>query len=107
MSKPRKNLRSVFHGIKFIVFKRVQLKKGLLRFSATSLFFFHRYLIGPTYSLILVGVRAILISFLSFLSQKTYPRKFSRAEVVLVRTLDLFKNLPSHILPFIMMSQIW
>ena len=38
------------------------------------------------YSSIPVGFRAILMSFLSFLSQKTYPGEFVRPEVILSRT---------------------
>ena len=56
------------------------------------IFFFCRYmphgifLIGFTYSLIAVGFRATLISLFSFMSQKTYPRKFLRPEVILSRS---------------------
>ena len=42
-------------------------------------------LIGFSYSLRPVGFRAILMSFLSFLSQKSYPEKFSKPEVILSR----------------------
>ena len=38
------------------------------------------------YSLIPVGFRAILMSFLSFLSQKKYPGEFFRPEVILSRS---------------------
>ena len=34
----KKNLTSYFHQIKFIVFKKVRLKKSLLSYSATSVF---------------------------------------------------------------------
>ena len=55
------------------------------------LFFSHIYtarqiLIGFAYSSIPVGFRAISISFLSFLSQKTYPGKFLRWQVILSRS---------------------
>ena len=39
-------------------------------------------LIGFSYSSKPVGFRAILMSFLNFLSQKTYPGEFSRPEAV-------------------------
>ena len=42
-------------------------------------------LIGFASSLIPVGFRAISMSFLSFLSQKTYPEEFLRPEVILRR----------------------
>ena len=42
-------------------------------------------LIGFAYSSIPVGIRAILMSFFIFLSQKTYPWEFLRSEVVLNR----------------------
>ena len=42
-------------------------------------------LIGFAYSFIPVGFRAMLMSFLSFMSQKTYLGKFLRAEVILSR----------------------
>ena len=79
-----------FYQIKFIVFERVQLKKTLLSYSATS--FFHRYiphgkfLIAFVYSSIPVGFRAISMLFLSFLSQKTYPDKFLRPDIILSRS---------------------
>ena len=38
------------------------------------------------YSLIPVGFRAISMSFLSFLSQKTYPGEFLKPEVILSRS---------------------
>ena len=39
-------------------------------------------MIGLSYSSKPVGFRAILMPFLSFLSQKRYPNEFSRPEVV-------------------------
>ena len=90
LSETRKNLSSFFHQIKFIVFKKVWLRKVLLSYSAAS--FFHRYklhkniLIGFSYSLIPVGFRTILMLFLSFMSQKIYPGEFLRPEVVLSRS---------------------
>ena len=63
------------------------LKKiKLLSYSATS-FSFTGYtewqiLIGFSYSLKPVGFRANSVSFLNFLSQKTYPDEFSRPEGV-------------------------
>ena len=90
MNEPRKNLSSFFHQIKFIVFKIVWIKKGLLNYSPTLLFLTDIYhiviLIKFSYSLIPVGFRAILMSFLSFLSQKTYPKEFLRPEVILSRS---------------------
>ena len=43
-------------------------------------------LIGFACSSIPVGFRAILMSFLSFLSQKAYPGEFLRPEVILSRS---------------------
>ena len=43
-------------------------------------------MIGFANSSIPVGFRAILVSFLSFLSQKTYPGEFVRPEVILSRS---------------------
>ena len=43
-------------------------------------------MIGFAYSLIPINFTAIFMSFLSFVSQKTYPGKFFRPEVVLRRT---------------------
>ena len=43
-------------------------------------------MIDFSYSLIPVGFKAILMTFLSFLSQKTYPGEFLRAEVILSRS---------------------
>ena len=43
-------------------------------------------LIGFSYSLMPVGFRAILMSFLSFLSQKTFPGEFLRPELILSRS---------------------
>ena len=43
-------------------------------------------MIGFAYSLIPVGFRVILMLFLSFVSQKTYPREFLRPEVILSRS---------------------
>ena len=80
MSEPRKKLGSFFHQIKLTVFQRVRLKKRLLSYSATSFFLADIYRMvkfdGFAYSLIPVGFRAVLMSFLSFLSQKTYPGNF-------------------------------
>ena len=90
VSEPRKNLSSFFHQIKFIVFKIVWIKKGLLNYSPILLFLTDIYhiviLIKFSYSLIPVGFRVILMSFLSFLSQKTYPKEFLRPEVILSRS---------------------
>ena len=90
VSEPRKDLSSFFHQIRFTVIKRVRLKKSLLSYSGTS-FFSQIYtawkiLIGFVYSSMSVGFRVISMSFLSFLSQKTYPGKFLRPEVILSRT---------------------
>ena len=66
------------------------IKKGLLSYSGTSFFFTDIYrmklLIGFAYGSILLGFRAISISFLKFLSQKTYPGEFLRLEVILSRS---------------------
>ena len=43
-------------------------------------------MIGFAYSLISVGFRAILMSLLSFLSQKIYPGDFLKSEVILSRS---------------------
>ena len=43
-------------------------------------------MIRLAYSLTAVGFRAILMSFFSFVIQKTYPGKFLRPEVILSRT---------------------
>ena len=43
-------------------------------------------MIGFAYSSIPVGFRAISISFLSFLSQKTFSGKFLRTELILSRS---------------------
>ena len=43
-------------------------------------------MIGFAYSLIPVGFRAILTSFLSFLNQKTYPGEYLRPGVILSRS---------------------
>ena len=43
-------------------------------------------LIRFSYSIISVGFRVILMSFLNFLSQKRYPGEFSRPEVILSRS---------------------
>ena len=87
MSEPRKNLSSFFHQFKFIVFKKVQLKK-VCSVIVLHLFFSQTYtaryiLIGFVYSSVPVDFRAISMSFLSFLSQKTYPGKFLRPKVIL------------------------
>ena len=51
------------------------------------LFFTYIYhMVSFTYSLIPVGFRAILMSFVSFLSQKTYPGKSWRPEFILSRS---------------------
>ena len=53
--------------------------------------FFHRYiphskfLIVFAYSLIPVGFREILVSFLTFLSQKAYPGELLRPKIILSR----------------------
>ena len=82
MNESRKNLSAFFHQIKFIVFERVQLKKF---YSAivphlffTDIYCMVNFLIGFACSSISVDVRAISMSFLSFLSQKTYPGKLLR-----------------------------
>ena len=85
VTEPRKNLSSFFHQIKFIVSKKVWLKNRLLRYSATS-FFFTDICRTFSHSLILVGFRATLMSFLSFLSHKPYPGEFLRPEVILSRS---------------------
>ena len=58
-------------------------------------------MIGFVYSLIPVGFRAISMSFLSFLSQKTYPGEFLRPEVILsrsyLRKCSIWLGLPSSI----------
>ena len=90
VSEPRKNLSSFFPQIKFIVFKRERLKNGLLSYSAT--FFFpqiytaKQILIRFVYCLIPVGFIAILMSFLSFLCQKTYPGEFLKSEIISSRS---------------------
>ena len=43
-------------------------------------------LIGFAYSISTVGFRAIWMSFLSFMSQNTYPEGFLRPEVILSQT---------------------
>ena len=68
----------------------MRLKKALFSYSATS-FYSQIYtawqiLIEFSYSLIPVGCRAILMSCLSFESQKTYPGEFLRPEVILSRS---------------------
>ena len=80
----KKEIELFFHQIKFIIFERVRLKKSLLNCSATS-FFSQTYTAWQilkrfVYSPIPVHFRAISISFLSFLSQKTYPGKFLRSD---------------------------
>ena len=90
MNEPRKNLISFFHQIKFIVFKRVSSKKSLLSYNAPSfcsqIYTAWKILIGFANSLIPVDFREILVSFLSFLSQKTYSGESLRPEVILSRT---------------------
>ena len=51
-------------------------------------------MIGFAYSSIAVGFRAISMSFLSFLSQETYPGGFLRQEVIFSRSYlrKCFKN---------------
>ena len=66
------------------------IKKSLPSYSVTS-FFSQIYtswkiLKGLAYSLIPVSFRTILISFLSFLSQKTYPGEFLRPKIILSRS---------------------
>ena len=90
MSEPRKNLSPFFHQIKFIVFLKSVIKKRLFSYSAASFFsqIYSAYyiLIRFFYSLIPIGFRTILMSFLSFLSQKRYPGKFLRPEVIISRS---------------------
>ena len=77
MSEPRKNLSLFFQQIKFIVFKQLWLKKVYQ--AIVPHLFYHRCIPHSkfwfSYSLIPVGFRAILMSFLSFLSQKKIPRR--------------------------------
>ena len=68
MSETRKNLSSFFHQIKFIVFKKLWLKK---LYSAIVPHLF----LGFFYSLIPVGFRATLMSFVEFLESKNIPRR--------------------------------
>ena len=64
--------------------KNSVIKKRLFSYNAT--YFFSQILIGFACSLIPVGFRAILISCLSFVSQKTYPWEFLREELILSRS---------------------
>ena len=90
MSEPKNNFSSFFHQIKFTLFKRVRLKKCLLSYSATSFFLTDIYRMVSfdkfAYSFIPVIFTAIWMSFLSFLSQKTYPGEFLRPKVILSRS---------------------
>ena len=62
MSEPKKNVGSFFDQIKFIVFKRVRIKKN---YSAVVTYFFSQIytpwliFIGFAYSLIPIGFRGI------------------------------------------------
>ena len=61
-------------------------------------------MIGFAYSSISLGLRAISMSFLSFLSQKTYPGEFLRPEVILSRSYLRKCSIPLGFLPIINLS---
>ena len=90
MIESKKNLNSFFLQIKFTVLKKCDKKIYLAIVPHVFCFFSQIYttwliLIGFAYTSISVCFKAILMSYLSFLSQKIYPDDFLRAEFILGR----------------------
>ena len=90
MSESRKNFRSFFHQIKFMIFKRVRLKNSLLSYSATPFSFTDIYrMVNFDWICLKLNTSRFwdnFDTFFSFLSQKTYPGEFLRPEVISSRS---------------------
>ena len=85
----KKELELIFSPNQVYSIYKSAIKKSLHIYKR-HIFFFQIYttwkiLIGFAYSFIPVGFRAILMLFLSFLSQKIYPAEFVKPEVLLSR----------------------
>ena len=76
MSEPRKSLTSVFQNAHSAI---------VPHFFLTDIYCITN-LIGFAYSLIAVGFGAILMLFFGFVSQKSYPERILRPEVMLSRS---------------------